>query len=64
MVFAFDVRQAVDAVALQIWAQRRGVKFGILSFSSYEQSSSGNKVCWRKAMIIASGSGVGMDECW
>jgi hypothetical protein len=54
--------QAADAIALQTWAQRRRVKFGILGFSAYEQLSSGNKVCWRKAMIIASGSGVGMEE--
>ena len=64
MVFAIDVRQAADAVALQTRAQRRGIRLGILGFIAYEQSLSGNKVCWRITMIIASGSGVGMEECW
>ena len=54
--FAFDLRQPGDPVALRHRGRDERVRCGMVGCRAYRQSSSGNKVCLRKATTTASSS--------
>ena len=51
-----DIWQLADAVALKQRCREDRVRCGMVGCSAYRQSSSGNRVCRRKATMIASSS--------